>query len=78
MAISTPTAATKAHLDSSADDPKQARAELAALVDKFNTLLTELEAPAVSTTGNGIKVGSGLLYLDVTASESVTIDLGTL
>lgn len=33
-----PTAATKTHSDSSTDDPKQMRAELADLVDQFNAL----------------------------------------
>ena len=37
-----PTAATKVNLDSAADDPKQARGDLAALVDKFNQVQAQL------------------------------------
>lgn len=42
-----PTAATKANLDSAGDDPSQARAELAALVDKVNALITDAVPPIV-------------------------------
>lgn len=40
--ISLPDDATKANMDASTDDPKLARAELADLVDKFNSLLDEV------------------------------------
>ncbi len=37
-----PTSASKANMDAGTDDPKQARGDLANLVDKFNTLLTHV------------------------------------
>jgi len=37
-----PTAATKVNLDQASDDPKQARTELADLVDQFNTLRSHI------------------------------------
>ena len=55
-----PSAATKTHLDSGADDPKQARAELADLVDKFNTLRGHLGTSAITSGSSVLGVGSGL------------------
>ena len=39
-----PATATKVHLDQGTDDPRQARVELAALIDKFNELRTHVSA----------------------------------
>lgn len=61
--MSLPTAATKTHLDAASDDPKQARAELAALVDTVNALLTHLGLSTVTSTpltlGEGLEADSG-------------------
>lgn len=54
-----PASATKANLDSSTDDPKLARAELADLVDKFNALLTHLGLSSILSTP--LTVGNGLI-----------------
>lgn len=53
-----PSPATKVHLDSAADDPQQARAELASLVDGFNALLTHMALSAILADPLGI--GGGL------------------
>ena len=46
-----PTAASKANCDASSDDPKQALlTDLATLIDKFNTLLSECSAALLSKT----------------------------
>ena len=44
-----PASATKVYLDSATDDPKQARPELADLVDKFNALLTHLNLSTITS-----------------------------
>jgi hypothetical protein len=44
-----PASATKVHLDAATDDPKQARPELADLVDKFNALLTHLNLSTITS-----------------------------
>lgn len=60
-----PAAATKVHLDAGADDPKQARAELAALVDTVNALLTHLGGSTITATpltvGEGLEAASNAL-----------------
>lgn len=53
-----PASATKVHLDAATDDPKQARSELAALVDKFNDLLTHMTGSTILSTPLG--AGQGL------------------
>jgi len=63
MPFTLPDVATKTFLDDSTDDPKQARAELAGLVDKFNAVLAELsnaDAQYLSATG-GILLGNLIL-----------------
>jgi|694.fasta_scaffold92936_2 hypothetical protein len=45
-----PASATKVYLDSATDDPKQARPELADLVDKFNDLLTHLNLSTITSS----------------------------
>lgn len=66
--MSLPSAATKVHLDSAADDPSQARAELADLIDKFNDLRTHLLLSAITSTpypvGVGLAALSSTLALD--------------
>ena len=44
-----PASATKVYLDAATDDPKQARPELADLVDKFNALLTHLNLSTITS-----------------------------
>ena len=44
-----PASATKVYLDAATDDPKQARPELADLVDKFNSLLTHLNLSTITS-----------------------------
>lgn len=44
-----PASATKVYLDVATDDPKQARPELADLVDKFNALLTHLNLSTITS-----------------------------
>ena len=53
-----PASATKVHLDAATDDPKQARSELASLVDKFNDLLTHMTGSTILSTPLG--AGQGL------------------
>ena len=55
-----PTAAAKEHLDSGTDDPKQARAELASLVDKFNTIRSHLLSSGITSGTNVLGIGTGL------------------
>lgn len=73
-----PTSATKVHLDSSTDDPKQARGELASLVDKFNALLLALGNVAELDRGQGLVEVSGALQIGINSTDTITIDLGTL
>jgi len=44
-----PASATKVYLDAATDDPKQARPELADLVDKFNDVLTHLNLSTITS-----------------------------
>lgn len=53
-----PADATKVHMDSAADDPKQARAELADLVDKFNALIDHLQLSVI--TNDPLAIGQGI------------------
>ena len=55
MATTLPADATKANLDSGADDPKLARVELADLVDKVNALTAALGAAAQLNPGDGLE-----------------------
>jgi len=73
-----PSNATKVHLDSSTDDPKQARGELASLVDKFNALLAALGNVAELDRGAGLVEVSGALKLEVSSTDVITIDCGSL
>ena len=54
-----PTDASKANLDQGTDDPKQARGDLADLVDKFNTLLTHVNEEALNVRDKGA-LGDGV------------------
>ena len=73
-----PSNATKVHLDSSTDDPKQSRGELASLVDKFNALLAALGNVAELDRGAGLVEVSGALKLEVSSTDVITIDCGSL
>lgn len=67
-----PADATKVYLDSASDDPKQARSELADLVDKFNALKAALGTVVEKNTGtSGDAVP--LLNADATFSEILTL-----
>lgn len=74
-----PTAATKVHLDAATDDPKQARAELASLVDKFNDTLTHLNLSAITSTpyavGNGLAVSSSNIVVQPNLSNGSLVDV---
>lgn len=60
-----PSPASKANLDSSGDDPKLARPDLADLVDKFNSLLTVLGNIVELDAAAGIKDdGAGGIAID--------------
>jgi len=50
-----PADATKVHMDETTDDPEQARAELADLVDKFNDLLSVLGNHVELAIANGLE-----------------------
>ena len=82
MPLSSPADATKVHLDSSTDDPKQARGELADLVTKFNTLKNNLNPLGTALTGEGIDLytsgGSTYAKVEIVASDSVSIDCGSI
>jgi hypothetical protein len=71
-----PSNATKVHLDSSTDDPKQARG--ASLIDKFNALLAALGNVAELDRGAGLVEVSGALKLEVSSTDVITIDCGSL
>lgn len=73
-----PSDATKAHLDSSTDDPKQARAELASLVDKFNSLKSVLGNGVELDVGQGLLSSGGTLKVDISSGDTITIDCGTI
>lgn len=60
-----PTAATKADLDQGTDDPKQARTELATLIDKFNELRTHVTSFAQT-------------FLDDASAAAVRATIGAL
>lgn len=51
---------TKTHMDASTDDPSQARAEIAAIVDKVNALITDIGAGSIVWTNSNDGAGSGL------------------
>jgi hypothetical protein len=59
-------AVTKVHLDSGGDDPAQARAEIAALVDALNTLRTHL---LTSTITSGSSVASATGGVEVSSTD---------
>jgi len=73
-----PSDATKVHLDSSTDDPKQARGELADLVDKFNSLKGVLGDMVELDRGQGLTDSSGTLKLQVISTDAITIDCGSI
>ena len=73
-----PSDATKAHLDSSTDDPKQARGELASLVDKFNALKAALGDMVELDQGAGLTASGGTLKVQVSSSDTISIDCGTI
>lgn len=73
-----PSDATKVYLDSSSDDPKQARVELVALIDKFNQLKAELGSLAVLDAGAGVVISGSSLSIEIESADSVTIDCGGL
>jgi hypothetical protein len=61
-----PTTASKANLDQSSDDPKQARSDLATLVDKFNNVVGHVSA-----------LGQTLIAITTQASFRSGIGLGS-
>lgn len=73
-----PADATKNHLDSSTDDPKQARSELADLVDKFNALKAALGDMVELDRGQGLTTSSGTLKVQIQSSDTITIDCGSI
>lgn len=75
-----PTSATRVHLQSGTSDPKQARVELYNLIGKFNDLLTHLNSVdfADNGMGDGLSISSGNIKVDITSSDTVTIDCGGL
>ena len=73
-----PADATKNHLDSSTDDPKQARGELADLVDKFNALKSALGDMVELDRGQGLTTSSGTLKVQIQSSDTITIDCGSI
>ena len=78
MAI--PDDVSNANLNSGSDQPRLARADLNTLVLNFNTLLAHLRANplAANGMGDGLSVVSSNIKVDVTSSDTVTIDCGTL
>lgn len=64
--MSLPADATKTHLDAGTDDPAQARIELAALIDKFNSLLAHL-AGSTLTSGSSVAAATGGLEVSGTS-----------
>ncbi|MEK9768059.1 MAG: hypothetical protein VW683_03965 [Betaproteobacteria bacterium] len=73
-----PADATKVHLDAASDDPKQARSELADLVDKFNSLKGVLGDGVELDVGAGLASSSGNLIISVGSSDTITIDCGSI
>jgi len=73
-----PSDATKVHLDASTDDPKQARLELVALIDKFNSLKAALGNIVELDTGEGVTSSGGTLKVQIQASDSINIDCGSI
>ena len=71
--MTVPAAATKVNLDQASDDPKQARAELADHIDKFNTLRSHvLSSPILSTplnVGDGLEAASGNLRTKINGTS---------
>lgn len=68
-----PSAAAKTHLDSGTDDPKQARGELADLVDKFNTLRSHLTTSGLTSGTSVLGIGTGLQSL----SGNLRVNVGS-
>ena len=73
-----PSDATKVHLDQSTDDPKQARAELVSLIDKFNSLKSVLGDTVELNRGDGLVESSGELKVQIASSDTITIDCGSI
>lgn len=77
-----PAAATKVYMDSSSDDPKLARAELADLVDKFNALLTHCGLSTILSTpltvGSNLENSSGALHVKAASTtQDGAVELAT-
>lgn len=68
-----PSPSTKVHLDSGSDDPKQARAELATLVDNVNTMRSHLLSSAITSGTNVLGVGAGL----AASQGNLIVNIGT-
>jgi len=73
-----PSDATKIHLDASTDDPKQARPELADLVDKYNALKNALGNIVELDNGEGLTIEAGTLKVQIQASDNISIDYGSI
>lgn len=73
-----PSDALKTYLDAGTDDPKQARAQLADLVDSYNTLLAHARAaPFVNnsyTVGEGVEISSSALRAKVRSQWGIGRD----
>ena len=69
-----PTAATKVNLDQASDDPKQARTELADLVDQFNTLRSHITS-YMQTLLDDTTAGAAQITLGLVIGTDVQADL---
>lgn len=78
MPVTVPGTATTANLDSAADDPKLARADLKDLADKYNSLRAIIDALGITQVGDGLEndaQGTGVkdktrVKLDGTSTDS--------
>lgn len=75
-----PSDVSNSNLNSGSDQPRQARADLNTLVLNFNTLLAHLRANplAANGMGDGLSVVSQNIKVDITSTDTVTIDCGTI
>jgi hypothetical protein len=55
MAVTVPSSVSTANVDSAADDPKLARADIKTLIDAVNTLLGQINALGITQLGDGLE-----------------------
>lgn len=69
---------SRAHTDNPTDDPRQARQEIDKGLQALQQILLNAGVCAEQDVGAGLEADSGSLKVNLTSSQSVTMDFGSL